>query len=252
MMAFPARSDFATSSSNAAWFGARVGGHDMVCSGGGGAFVRQLQQVLRGLSAGPTFDGSTVHGSDVTVDGKWGPVTQRALWRLLSMIGVDAGVLAAVAQDGGWRGSTSVLATPQLSSSSLRAGVWVAARREPGGGPTTLDDVILPADVIPPVWRVASRATGGWSCQRVNNLSSVVPSQPSQQPNLSGPSSSSMSPPAVPTELGTTGGGGSSAPWVLIGALALFVTGAVALRHAAFAAQDRRVAGASRARRKAA
>src|SRR5512146_2918279 len=66
----------------------------------GKTFIGRLQAVLRASSQllvpARTYDGTTIRGTEVGVDGKWGEKTYRALWAFLSGSGSTSPILEAV------------------------------------------------------------------------------------------------------------------------------------------------------------
>ncbi len=134
-------SDRSTALGNGAedlWWLVRDGGAGRLWRTSGIQFVRQLQQALR-LMPGTirSFDGNAVSGSQVNVDGKWGPITSRVLWNMLRTLSAPAELRGAVEADARAR---------TLTRGSVAAAAWLLSNRP------QLANLDVPADVVAPLW----------------------------------------------------------------------------------------------------
>lgn len=178
-MTFPARSNFNSAGPDDAWWTTTNGTMTTRCSTSGLTFVRTLQSTLRSTvtTAARSFDGQTYRGTDVTIDGKWGPKTERVLWIALQQQGALAVVRDAVAAEA--RAS-------HLGIGSIAAGVWLLAHMNIAGS----GSAIPPSDAIAPTFSVAPPTPPGWTasdpitCMVTSNIGpdmSGVPAAPPVQ-----------------------------------------------------------------------
>jgi hypothetical protein len=119
------------------------------CAISGAAFVYGLQVLLRDNIRQPlrTFDNTTIVGSAVTPDRRWGVNTTRALWALGRANGMPAPLLDAV---------RATATAQRVTRATLEAAVWLVYRAELGAEmPARIRAIVVPADVVPPVWGVA-------------------------------------------------------------------------------------------------
>ncbi len=126
--------------------------HIVVCATNGFTFVSNLQSLLSSVPSGSTYDGSTVSGSMVRVDGRLGATTAKALWLAARNAGADAATLAQIQREAHGRGSvgmTQILKTAiQLMNAPPSLSLTV---RLPEG-----------ASLIPPVWGTMPPIPTGW------------------------------------------------------------------------------------------
>jgi hypothetical protein len=131
--------------------------HFVTCATNGRTFVTVLQSALRTVPSGQTYDGRTVDGSMVQVDGRFGPITAKVLYLAAKNAGTDVDTLAQIQREGVARGSGSTGMTYLLT-----AGIkHILATTRPG---ETIGEIHLPegAQLIPPQWGIASPKPVGW------------------------------------------------------------------------------------------
>lgn len=124
--------------------------HITVCATSGRPFVTTLQGLLTRTPSGQTYDGSTVDGTMVVADGRFGPMTAKVLWLAAHNAGAGPEALAqmhreAVARDLNGRYLLTIaimLVDSQLSGVPF--------------GPSTSAHIRLPAGsaLIPPRWGI--------------------------------------------------------------------------------------------------
>lgn len=124
--------------------------HITVCGTSGRPFVTTLQGLLTRTPSGVTYDGSTVSGTMVVADGRFGPMTAKVLWLAAKNAGAGADTLAqmqreAVARDLNGR---YLLTLAIIMVDSQLSGVPF--------GPSTSSHIRLPAGsgLIPPRWGI--------------------------------------------------------------------------------------------------
>ena len=124
--------------------------HITVCATSGRPFVTTLQGLLTRTPSGVTYDGSTVNGTMVNADGRFGPMTAKVLWLAASLAGAGPEALAqmkreAIARDLSGR---YLLTIAIMLVDSQLTGVPF--------GPSTSSHIRLPAGsgLIPPLWGI--------------------------------------------------------------------------------------------------
>lgn len=119
---YPAAPDFNSPQPNSAWWvKVMPNGTRILFQTTGHVLVRLLQEALRArLPAGtPTYDGSRVSGSDVTVDGNPGPTTMKALWAQTSRLSPPSGLLDILRDDA---------VAQRISQRTLYTMIWVMSQ----------------------------------------------------------------------------------------------------------------------------
>lgn len=191
-MAWPATSNFNSPERGSAWWQVRVLRSNAPpayyrCSGDGYTFVRSVQGVLRSaVPAGATdWNGQPIRGTDVTVDGRWGPVTSRALWAALRSRGAIQPLLDVVEADAGVR---------RVSWGSVKAALWLGYRAQPQTflGTPGVEDINVTSDTIGPPWAAAPPfPVGGESpsaCVATDSGGQPLPAAPPPAPTPTRPS----------------------------------------------------------------
>ena len=101
-MSFPNSPNFRLAAPGSAWAVFQQGDTLKFIETNGASFIATLQQQLRDATelavAKQTYDGTTIVGSAVTLDKKWGTNTFKALWSLLHELSVSQSALDAIAQ----------------------------------------------------------------------------------------------------------------------------------------------------------
>lgn len=145
-MSYPADPDFRAAGQNAWWFVIMPDGSRRYCAISGSLFVRSVQQLLRGNvpANSPTYNG-TISGSAVTIDGKIGPNTMKALYAQLMRLGASDGLQNAVQNDGGLLQS--------ISLDTVRAMIWIFYKATPT--PLQEAQIVLPPTAVLPLWNTA-------------------------------------------------------------------------------------------------
>ena len=86
-----ATSDFQAADPHSAWFAFQQGSAIKVLLTNGKSFVSIVQSALKYsqelANRVRTYDNTMIRGTDVTVDGSWGPKTYKALWALIQVRG---------------------------------------------------------------------------------------------------------------------------------------------------------------------
>lgn len=134
-----------------------------VCATNGRTFVELLQNTLRTTPSGATYDGRTVSGSMVTVDGRPGTMTAKVLWLRMKNLGADEDTLAQIQRESVARGSQGMTAW-------LKAAIQVVGASLHPGEPLN-QDIRLPisdplnpgASLLPPQWGIEAPRPTGWT-----------------------------------------------------------------------------------------
>lgn len=142
------RSNFTTAQANSAWYVVADANQGNVFIGTNGkTFNAVLQTFLRNapelVNAVPTYDGTTIRGTDISPDGNWAAKTYKGLWSLMSAKGQAAALPA--------------IATAARSRTIPRAMVALAAKVIADGQMfhVPLTGVMIPANAVLPRFGVA-------------------------------------------------------------------------------------------------
>lgn len=187
--------NFNSAAPRSAYWRALDGEQTWLIETNGRGFVQALQAQLASAPSAQSYDGHTVDGSMVRVDGRWGPTTTRVLWTELRSAGADPGLLAAVSLAG--RNRT-------ITFPALVAAVWWLTWTGSTGAPgVALGSLRLPSGTVLPPWS----ALPPGDAQPV--VATLQPTPP-DVPRPPGPMPVESMPPAVPSAPAETPG--STAP----------------------------------------
>jgi hypothetical protein len=160
-MAYPSIANFAAPQPNAAWWivARGVGAAattPTLCETDGLTFARQVQATLRAaVPSAPSPEwrdwnnASPTGSTSFDVDGRWGPLTLRALYAYLRHFGASAPLLAGVQADATAR---------RITAGSLLAGGWVLEHAARGGD----FSITISQNTTPFSWAIEPPAPPGW------------------------------------------------------------------------------------------
>lgn len=159
-MTYPAASDFRIAGPHAWWLVLKNGVR-RVCQMSGYSFVRILQSELRDRvrPGSETYEGGTVAGTEVVVDGRIGVNTLRALWAAARLLGASPEGLDVI-RDEALASHTS--GRTIMGKNVMLMAIWVLARLGIFAGvPEEIStaDISLPDDAVLPYWGTAPATT---------------------------------------------------------------------------------------------
>lgn len=150
-MAYPARSTFRSAAPGSLWWRLTAGMNTWICSSSGFEFIVELGQVLHEMNipVQASYDGTRVGSSSIThFTGEYGPTTNRLLWLALKTFPeVPVAVLNVVKAAGN---------SHTITASTIAAAAFVLTKAHfTQAAGLTLGNVLVPGDVIAPVWNTA-------------------------------------------------------------------------------------------------
>lgn len=265
-MAYPARSNFSSAEPGSAWWIVNASNGRIVCRTEGFIFIVTLQRRLVATTPARAsgYDGTRVSPADISVDGNWGPMTQRALYASLRARGASQLLLDSVRDDGNAR---------RISTRSLAAAIWLMHRDAIGdaAGNAPTSTLALSSDVIPPLWGsvppIPTDGAGAILCTTASDSTPagptvpipegppaapevipppsqagpLVPVPPGQEPAPPAPAAGSVSPVFLATALGSL---------ALVGGMIWVLTRDAGPKRSPALAVTRRTGGVSTPRRR--